>query len=239
MAKNYNVELQERRQIEVKWVGEIQPAKSSAFKIQRFNGTDGVSYEILAERLQGIVKQGETIDADVELRIFTGKDDQQYNHWVVTEIYIDGKPIPKKQSGRYYGRDEDRTDQRTFVMEVGADLRQGIIDKNHPFVKAREEIMASWVRIELGGTEDVIKTKVVIDSTPPQGEIQIAESDNKGNETEESTFTKDNLYEQVALAKSWKTTQPVHTFLVNKCNVKEEDIENNPAEVWKQVRDML
>jgi len=85
--------------------------------------------------------------------------------WNVADIsQVDSPPareakISPEAPKRQYGRDEDRVDQRTFVMEVGQDLRAKVIDKNHPFFKARETILASWVKLEV--KEE--KTKAVID----------------------------------------------------------------------------
>lgn len=63
---------------------------------------------------------------------------------------------------------EERKDQRVFVAEVGQDLRAGLIDKKHPFVKAREIILASWAKLEVttlevGGQE---YAKVIKPETP-------------------------------------------------------------------------
>lgn len=64
---------------------------------------------------------------------------------IAQESEGDVKPDTGGQPAKKYGRDEDRTDQRTFVMEVGQDLRAGLRDEKHPFAKAREVIMASWI----------------------------------------------------------------------------------------------
>lgn len=81
----------------------------------------------------------------------------------IQNIIVDGQPIisqavaeikPQESTRglgtpRTYGRDEDRVDQRTFVMETGQDLRAGIIEPKHPRVISRETILASWVNLEV------------------------------------------------------------------------------------------
>jgi len=51
--------------------------------------------------------------------------------------------------------------------------------------------------------------------------------------------TKEELFAWLAEAKSWKSTAPATSFLVNKCKITEERIENNPAGVYQEVKDLV
>jgi len=81
------------------------------------------------------------------------------------------KEPPEKEvippESRRYGRDEERVDQRTFVMEVGADLRAGLIKKDDPLAKARAVILASWVNLETKLLPTIKTTSVIKPKLPP------------------------------------------------------------------------
>lgn len=95
---------------------------------------------------------------------------------IATEGEFPPKPDSASPPARKYGRDEDRVDQRTFVLEVGQDRRAGIIDEKHPFAKAREVILASWIngKVEkpFAGGGAVVPSE--ISSKPPRLTIDMA-----------------------------------------------------------------
>jgi hypothetical protein len=146
------VDKTERRALKVTWVKPEPETFGKYGKKLRFNCADGLQYETIKAHLFPYIKADAELDANCELQIVKFDDGGEMPKWVVVEIYENGEPVkaPTKQGGgqRQYGRDEDRTDQRTFVMEVGQDLRAGLLDKNHRFVKAREIILETWVGIK-------------------------------------------------------------------------------------------
>lgn len=159
------VDKKDRKKLKVTWVKpEVEKFGRWGQKL-RFNCDDGLQYETIKSHLFEYIKKDAELDAETELQVVIFDDKGEMPKWVVTEIYQDSKPIlapvrkEAPQPERRYGRDEDRVDERTFVMETGQDLRAGIIDKNHPFFKARETILASWVKLKV--KEE--KPKAIID----------------------------------------------------------------------------
>lgn len=69
------------------------------------------------------------------------------------------KPSYKLQQ-QYRGRDEDKVDMRTFVMEVGEDFRAGKRDKSDPLWIAREAHLMS-----MGQVTEVKNTTTAVKST--------------------------------------------------------------------------
>ena len=164
------IDKQEKRHLKVTWAKLEPEVKSPHLQILPFNCDDGIQYQTIKQDLFGHIKIGAEFDADTQLEIVTFDDGGQLTKWVVTQIYDkDGQPISKaatkKQASAYKGRDEDRVDARTFVMEVGADLRAGVIDKTHPFAKSREIILASWVTPQKKEVKGETK-KTQTDKTP-------------------------------------------------------------------------
>lgn len=133
-----------RKPLKILRVNELEQLPNSQVKVLRFNCDDGLLYETFKQALFPYIQTGKEIDADTELHITTTDDGRQYPHWRVVQLYEGNKPLasahPKQQ---YRGRDEDRVDQRTFVMEVGNDLRAGL-EVLEDFKKRRIIIMASW-----------------------------------------------------------------------------------------------
>ena len=181
MPATTKIDKQEKRHLKVTWVKPEPEVKGQYLQILPFNCDDGIQYQTTKQNLFRHIKAGAEFDADTQLEIVTFEDGGQLTKWVVTQIYDkNGQPIAlpttKKAGTAYRGRDEDRVDQRTFVMEVGADLRAGIIDGKHPFAKSREMILASWVtpqRKEIKSETKALKDKpqsveaVVPDETEP------------------------------------------------------------------------
>ena len=83
------------------------------------------------------------------------------------DIHKEGKPLASMKPERQYGRDEDRVDQRTFVMEVGADIRAGV-EVPQEFKTARRLIMASWLNLEFAEKPQPIKAE------PPEQPVKNA-----------------------------------------------------------------
>ncbi len=51
----------------------------------------------------------------------------------------------------------------------------------------------------------------------------------------EGTLTTVQLFEKIAVNKSWKTSQPIRSWLVNKLKIAEDRIDNDPQGVWEEV----
>ena len=175
------VDHKERKTLKVKWVGEPQPFGDGRRQLLRFNCYDGIQYEAFVYALYPFIQEEAEFDADTELRITTTADGRQFQNWVVTQIYKDGEPVAEMpaRTRQYRGRDEDRVDQRTFVMEVGADLRAGIREKSHPFATARETVMASWIKLEVKEvktepTQPKLQTQPATAETPMTAKVLMA-----------------------------------------------------------------
>lgn len=52
-------------------------------------------------------------------------------------------------------------------------------------------------------------------------------------------LTKEELYLRVAEKMKWKTTTPVTTFLVNRCKIPEERIEQDPEGCWAEIAQLM
>jgi len=126
-----------------------------------------VKYHLYEE--EGELSQYLKVGSAVTVDYFPTQNRQGKDIRKIQNIITEGKPIlqqvPEKPvAQKKYGRDEDRTDQRTFVMEVGQDLRAKLIDKEHPFAIARKAIMTSWipVGVELAEKSDPEPTKLAM-----------------------------------------------------------------------------
>lgn len=130
------VDRKERKQLKVKTVGKPTTFGEHGEKVA-FSCEDGLSYESFSKTLFEYIKAGAEFDADTELRIATGKDNKEYPHWVVTQIYIDGQPVAKAKAP-FTGskRDEDRTDTRTAVMSITELWKGGTIKESDGLVLA-------------------------------------------------------------------------------------------------------
>lgn len=131
------VDRKERKSLKVKTVGQPTTFGEHGEKLA-FSCEDGLSYECFSKTMFEHIKVGAELDADTELRIVTGKDNQEYPHWVVTQLYVAGQPI-KKAKAPYSGgnkRDEDRTDTRTAVMSITELWKAGTIKESDGLVLA-------------------------------------------------------------------------------------------------------
>ena len=61
----------------------------------------------------------------------------------------------KPATSTYKGRDEDKVDRRTLVMEIGEDWRAGKRKDNDPLVVAREAFLLDWANGSTKGGKDV------------------------------------------------------------------------------------
>lgn len=160
------VDKKERKNLKIKTVGQPTKFGEHGEKVS-FSCEDGLSYECFSKTMFEYFKAGEEIDADTELRIVTGKDNQEYPHWVVTQIYINGKPISKSRpTFASAKRDEDRTDTRTAVMSITELWKVGVIKESDGLVLA----CRIWMYDKLG----VSVSKIIDDirkMTPEQRQL--------------------------------------------------------------------
>lgn len=161
------IESKERLKLKPSWVGEWQPLREgSDIKVKRFN-CEGYEYQfqtfkkILGDHLKANVE----FDGEVELRVTVAGENTYKNHTLI-EIYENDKPISetKSQTRRYAGRDEERVDERTAIMEIGADYRADKRDKDDALVEMREW----WLRTRLEPKPKEVKKSTSIN--PEQAE---------------------------------------------------------------------
>jgi len=110
--------------------------------------TKTARYGVWSKSLYEYIKKDVVIDCEVEVKT-SEKKDPDGNPYVtrkVTQIFVDGKPVktPTKSSeGKWRGRNEDRTDARTAVMEIGEDWRAGKIKDDDILIKQRRQWLSS------------------------------------------------------------------------------------------------
>ena len=139
------IDHKERKKLKVTWAGEPQslPSKPEV-KYIRCNCDDGLQYETFRQSLFPYIQTGKELDADVELHIIKAQDSQEYPHWRIAQLYNEkGEPIAATKTAsspqrEYRGRDEDKVDTRTRIMEIGEDWRAGKRKDNDPLVMWRE-----------------------------------------------------------------------------------------------------
>ena len=101
-------------------------------------------------------------------------DGEPTGEWCNEPDTGEGKSKEPKQQFR--GRDEDKTDIRTFIMEIGADWRGGMRSEKDLFVKAREILLQTIGHLEIGEainkteTTDKTNEKVLSDEAGPDVE---------------------------------------------------------------------
>jgi hypothetical protein len=154
---NYKVDISERRQRTVKSKKTELPYEGAKQRVLFFTCDDNVTYELYKSSLWHLVEVGSPIDFDVELRLYG--DQGQFPHWWVTNVYQPESPesesdIPKPE--RKYGRDEDKVDVRTAIMEIGQDLRAGL-DVPMELRLARQVWLRSALHIQVKEVEGEIK----------------------------------------------------------------------------------
>lgn len=139
----------ERKGLKVTWASEPQslPNKPEV-KFIRCNCDDGLQYETFRQTLFPYIQAGKELDADVELHITKAQDGTEYPHWRIAQLYEKNEPIAKLPSPskpkEYRGRDEDRTDQRTFVLEFGSNYRAGKWTDKHPLYSTYLNTLTLW-----------------------------------------------------------------------------------------------
>ena len=142
------IDKRERKKLKVTWAGEPQQLPNSQVKVLRVNAEDGLQYETYKQSLFPYIAVDAELDADCELHITEGKEGQQYPHWRIVQLYDkEGKPLASMKPERQYGRDEDRTDFRTAILETGENYRAGLWKDKDPEVIAYR----AWIYTELGG----------------------------------------------------------------------------------------
>jgi len=123
---------------------EIRGLSKPSDDLMTITNPDGERFLVFDKKIYPHLELGKIVELEIKRSIPKKSGEGTYN--LIRNITVDGQVIGGKTTtgGRQFaGRDEDRTDQRTFVMEVGQDLRAGIIDKTHAFAKARKIILKS------------------------------------------------------------------------------------------------
>ena len=131
------IDKAERKTLTPTWVGEPTQLPNSQVKVLRFSADNGLQFETFKASLFPYIQLGQPIDADTELRITTTEQGTQYPHWRIVQLYKEGKPISsEKGQQQYKGRDENRTDIRAAILEIGQDYRAGLLKADNPRVIA-------------------------------------------------------------------------------------------------------
>jgi len=131
------IDKSERKKLKISWVGEPQQLPNSQVRVLRFNAEDGLQYETYKQSLFPYIAVDAELDADCELRITKGSRGQPYPHWRIVQLYDKGgKPLASTKPERQFGRDQDRTDFRTAILETGENYRAGLWKDKDPEVIA-------------------------------------------------------------------------------------------------------
>ena len=109
---------------------------------------------------------------------------QKNNKWQIVDISLAGSQLPSPIIGKeppkptpsYKGRDEDKVDKRTLVMEIGADWRAGLRGKDDILVIAREAFLLDWAN----GGRDVKTTKELPDEETIPGTTRVDDTGGDG-----------------------------------------------------------
>lgn len=120
------IDRKERRQLNLTWVGEPQPLREgSKVQILHFNADNGINYQTFNQGLFDYIKQHEkeAIDADTELQVTMVDGAPKYQHWRVTQVYEDNKPIaeakkPEGYAPRTYGKSSEQLAQERQLAEA-------------------------------------------------------------------------------------------------------------------------
>jgi len=95
------------------------------------------------------------------------------------------KPAPST----YKGRDEDKVDRRTLVMEIGEDWRAGKRKDNDPLVVAREAFLLDWANGSIKGGKDV-SIKVSTEKARRDTGEGLGQGDREGGDFDEEWWLK-------------------------------------------------
>jgi len=95
----------------------------------------------------------------------------------------------KPASPTYKGRDEDKVDRRTFVMEIGEDWRAGKRKDNDVLVITREAYLTDWANGSLKGGKDV-SIKIPAEKTGRDTREGLGQGDREGGEFDEEWWLK-------------------------------------------------
>ena len=113
---------------------------------------DGKPVNIFDQSLWGLFNEGMAVKLKLEK---SGRWMNVVGAESVARELAEKEPVKPQPSG-YKGRDEDKVDRRTFVMEIGEDWRAGKRKDNDVLVLAREAFLLDWANAE--GDKDETKT---------------------------------------------------------------------------------
>ena len=124
--------MSERKTLTIKEVKEIERVGSNQIPKLSFKAKDGDKeywYQTFRSSLFEVIKVGQTISADVEIKTREW-DGQEYTDRRITQIYIDGQPVGGKKS-QYRGKSPEELElsARAYALAYAKDMAVGGIIK--------------------------------------------------------------------------------------------------------------
>lgn len=237
--------MSERVKIQIQSFTEV---KTAASKRQYFTLQDMAQAKFVCfiPELRDHCHIGETIDAEIELGKTPSDTPRLVNIWVDGKlVYEEKKKAPFTRQGR---SDESYAiERRSIERQTSAKLafelyskEEGIDALNFEYVLKKAEQIYQWIsggkdEIKISG-EGPIKIEFKKDKTGEKihpipeptvvGTVCQEEAGQPPVVTDD--LTKEKLFEWVKEKMKWKTTTAVGSFLVNKCKISNERIEQDP-----------
>jgi hypothetical protein len=135
----------ERKNLTVTHVEEIKKVGDKQIPKLSFKARDGdreSMYFTFRTSLFELVKQGQTINADVET-----EERGEYTNRKIIQVYVDGQPVSQKGQQGYRGKSPEELDQQARVMVLSYAKDLAIADKI-PFtaITDQADVFYTWLK---------------------------------------------------------------------------------------------
>jgi len=138
--------MSERKNLTITQVSEIQKVGDKQIPKLSFKAKDGdneLSYFTFKSSLFDSIKEGQTINADVET-----EQRGEYTNRRIVQIYVDGQPLVSKGAGRSYGKSPEELEQqaRLMILAYSKDLAvAGLIPLND--IPKTADWFYTWLKV--------------------------------------------------------------------------------------------